>query len=58
MILITHDINILGEYADRLMVMYAGRIMEMGSVEEIFKNPLHPYTRALLDCIPREGKKN
>ncbi|GAQ94189.1 peptide/nickel transport system ATP-binding protein [Thermodesulfovibrio aggregans] len=57
MILITHDINILGEYADRLMVMYAGRIMEMGSVEEIFKNPLHPYTRALLDCIPREGKK-
>jgi len=57
MILITHDINILGEYADRLMVMYAGRIMEMGSVEEIFKNPLHPYTKALLECLPKEGRK-
>ncbi|WP_353684041.1 ABC transporter ATP-binding protein [Thermodesulfovibrio sp. 3907-1M] len=57
MILITHDMNILGEYADRMMVMYAGRIMEMGDVEEIFKNPLHPYTRALLDCMPVEGKK-
>ena len=57
LILITHDINILGEYADRVMVMYAGRIMEMSSVEEIFKNPLHPYTRALLDCVPREQKK-
>lgn len=57
LILITHDINILGEYADTIMVMYAGRIMEMGSVEEIFKNPLHPYTIALLNCIPEEGKK-
>lgn len=57
MILITHDMNILGEYADRLMVMYAGRIMEMGHVKEIFKNPLHPYTIALLNCVPVEGKK-
>lgn len=57
MILITHDINIIGEYADRLMVMYAGRIMEMGSVEEVFKNPLHPYTKALLSCLPAQGKK-
>lgn len=57
LILITHDINILGEYADRVMVMYAGRIMEMASVEEIFKNPLHPYTRALLGCVPGEKKK-
>ncbi|MCS7214731.1 MAG: ABC transporter ATP-binding protein [Thermodesulfovibrio sp.] len=57
MLLITHDINILGEYADRVMVLYAGRIMEIGSTEEIFKNPLHPYTKALLNCLPREGKK-
>lgn len=57
LLLITHDINILGEYADRVMVLYAGRIMEMGSTEEIFKNPLHPYTKALLNCLPREGKK-
>ncbi|MEN2993956.1 MAG: ABC transporter ATP-binding protein [Thermodesulfovibrio sp.] len=54
MLLITHDINILGEYADRVMVLYAGRIMEIGLIEEIFKNPLHPYTQALLNCIPRE----
>lgn len=57
LLLITHDINILGEYADKVMVIYAGRIMEMGSIEEIFKNPLHPYTKALLNCLPREGKK-
>lgn len=57
LILITHDINIVGEYADRVMVLYAGRIMEMGSTEEIFKNPLHPYTKALLNCLPRVGKK-
>ncbi|GAB6182486.1 ABC transporter ATP-binding protein [Thermodesulfovibrio hydrogeniphilus] len=57
LILITHDINILGEYADSVMVMYAGRIMEKGWVEEIYKNPLHPYTKALLECIPSEGKK-
>lgn len=57
LLLITHDINILGEYADRVMVMYAGRIMEMGSVEEIFRKPLHPYTKALLNCIPTEDKK-
>jgi len=55
LLLITHDINILGEYADRVMVMYAGRVMEMGSVEEIFNNPLHPYTKALLNCIPKPG---
>ncbi|MCS7164636.1 MAG: ABC transporter ATP-binding protein [Thermodesulfovibrio sp.] len=57
MLLITHDINILGEYADKVMVLYAGRIMEIGSIEEIFKNPLHPYTQALLSCIPREERQ-
>ncbi len=57
LILITHDINILGEYADSVMVMYAGRIMEKGRVEKVYKNPLHPYTKALLECIPSEDKK-
>jgi len=57
LILITHDINLIGEYADRVMIMYAGKVMEMGAVEEIYKNPLHPYTKALLDCFPEEGKK-
>lgn len=57
LLLITHDINIVGEYADRVMIMYAGRIMEIGSAQEIFRNPLHPYTIALLNCVPSEGRK-
>lgn len=55
MLLISHDINIVSEYADRVVVIYAGRIMEEGTVEEIHKNPLHPYTKALLNCIPSKG---
>lgn len=56
LILITHDINILGEYADRVMVMYAGRVMEIAKVESIFKDALHPYTKALVECVPNRGK--
>jgi len=54
LILITHDMNIVSEYADRVIVMYAGRIMEEGKVEEVYNNPYHPYTKALLSCIPSE----
>lgn len=57
LLLITHDINIVGEYADRVMVLYAGKVMEMGKVEEILRNPVHPYTEALIECMPQEGKK-
>lgn len=56
LLLITHDLNIIGEYSDRVMIMYAGRTMEMGSVEDLYRNPLHPYTKALLQCIPQEAK--
>lgn len=52
MILISHDMNIIAEYADRVMVMYAGRVLEEGKVEDVYKNPVHPYTKALLECIP------
>lgn len=52
LILITHDMNIVSEYADRVIVMYAGRIMEEGKVEDVYNNPYHPYTKALLSCIP------
>lgn len=52
MILITHDLSILGETCDKIAVMYAGKIVEMGSVEHIFKSPVHPYTRRLLACFP------
>jgi peptide/nickel transport system ATP-binding protein len=52
---ITHDMGIVAEMCDRVAVMYAGNIVELGGVFEIFKNPLHPYTKALLECIPRPG---
>lgn len=52
MILITHDLSILGETCDNIAVMYAGKIMEMGSVHDIFDSPQHPYTKKLLACFP------
>jgi peptide/nickel transport system ATP-binding protein len=51
-ILITHDLSVVAEVADRIVVMYAGQVVEMGSVREIFKNPQHPYTRSLMNSIP------
>jgi oligopeptide/dipeptide ABC transporter ATP-binding protein len=56
-ILITHDLGIVAELADIVAVMYAGRIVEYGSVIEIFEDPRHPYTRGLLDSIPKLGQK-
>lgn len=55
-LLITHDMGLVAEACDRLAVMYAGKIVEKGSVEEIFSEPLHPYTKALLRCVPRPDK--
>lgn len=56
-ILITHDIGLVANMADRVIVMYAGQIIEEAPVKELFKNPRHPYTRALLDTVPtiRDG---
>ena len=51
-ILITHDMASVAEMAERVMVMYAGRKVEEGSVEEILTNPLHPYTQGLIKCVP------
>lgn len=51
-ILITHDIGVVANMADRVLVMYAGQIIEEASLEELFRNPRHPYTRALLDTVP------
>ncbi len=51
-LLITHNIALVAQIADRLAVMYAGRIVEMGSIYEVFKDPKHPYTQGLLSCIP------
>lgn len=52
---ITHDMGVVAEMCDRVAVMYAGNVVELAEVLEIFKNPLHPYTKALLECIPRPG---
>ncbi len=52
-ILITHDLGVVAEIADRVAVMYAGEIIEVASVEQLFRNPKHPYTRSLLNSIPQ-----
>ena len=53
--LITHDLGVVAEMAQRVIVMYAGRKVEEGTVEEIFLNPLHPYTRGLMGAMPKLG---
>ena len=52
MILITHDIGLVAQMADRVLVMYAGQIVEEAPVKELFANPKHPYTKALLNTVP------
>jgi oligopeptide/dipeptide ABC transporter ATP-binding protein len=54
-ILITHDLGVIAEMADRVAVMYAGRIVEQTDVRTLFAQPLHPYTRGLMDSIPVLG---
>ncbi len=53
MILITHDLGVVARYADRVSVMYAGRVVETGTARDIYKRPQHPYTRGLMACVPR-----
>jgi oligopeptide/dipeptide ABC transporter ATP-binding protein len=52
-ILITHDLAVVAETCDDLAVMYAGRLVERGTVESIFRSPYHPYTKGLLECLPK-----
>ncbi|SFB85393.1 peptide/nickel transport system ATP-binding protein [Polaromonas sp. OV174] len=52
MLLVTHDMGVIAETADRVAVMYAGRIVEIGAVEDVIRNPVHPYTRGLMGAIP------
>jgi len=53
LIFITHDFGIVAKMCDRVMVMYAGRVVESGPVREIFNHPSHPYTQALLSSVPK-----
>ncbi|NUM88934.1 MAG: ABC transporter ATP-binding protein [Bdellovibrionales bacterium] len=54
-LLITHDLGVVAETCDRVVVMYAGKVVEQGSAKDIFSNPSHPYTRGLLNSIPHGG---
>ena len=53
LVIVTHNLGVVARYAQRIYIMYAGRIVEAGTTKEIFGNPLHPYTIGLLKCIPR-----
>jgi len=57
LILITHDLGVVADVADRIAVMYAGRIVEQADVHDLYRNPAHPYTKGLLDSIPRLDQK-
>ena len=56
-ILITHNFGIVDEFADDIAVMFRGEIVEMGPAEKILADPQHPYTKALIKCIPKMGSK-
>ena len=56
-ILITHNFGIVKNFADRVLVMFRGHIVEEGPTEEVLHHPQHPYTKALINCIPRLGVK-
>ncbi len=55
--LITHDLGVIAQVCDKVAVMYAGNMVEFGRIETVFNTPRHPYTKALLDCIPYIGMK-
>lgn len=57
LLLVTHDLGLVAETCDRVAVMYAGKIVETGSVERVFENPAHPYTRALMMALPDLGAR-
>jgi peptide/nickel transport system ATP-binding protein len=55
--LITHDMGVIAEMSDRVAVMYAGRIAEIGPLRDVVKSPKHPYTVGLMDSIPKVGQE-
>jgi len=57
-LMITHDMGVIADMADEIVVMYAGRVVEQGTPDQIFYNPLHPYTKGLLSSIPVLGKRS
>ncbi|MGL5617103.1 MAG: ABC transporter ATP-binding protein [Sarcina sp.] len=58
MIFVSHDLSLVSEIADRIAIFYAGKMVEIGKKEEILKNPIHPYTIALMNCLPNKNLEN
>jgi oligopeptide/dipeptide ABC transporter ATP-binding protein len=56
MLLVTHDLGVVAQYCDRVVVLYAGKVVEAGPVKDVFGQPSHPYTLALMNAVPRPGK--
>ncbi len=56
LLFVTHDLGVVAAVADRVVVMYAGKVMERAPVDDLFERPAHPYTKALLDCLPGQGR--
>jgi ABC-type dipeptide/oligopeptide/nickel transport system ATPase component len=56
-LLITHNFGLVADFADRVVVMFRGKIVEAGPTQEVLRNPQHPYTRALIECVPKLGEK-
>jgi oligopeptide/dipeptide ABC transporter ATP-binding protein len=57
-LLITHNLGIVAQFADRVTVMYSGKIVEEATVDSLFENPMHPYTRGLLNSLPKDDNKS
>ena len=55
LVIITHDLGVISNYTDRIIIMYAGKIVEESARLKLFEQPLHPYTQGLLDCLPKLG---
>ena len=56
-ILITHNLGVVAQTCDRLVILYAGRVAEIGTTRQVFKSPQHPYSRGLLSAVPRPGSR-
>ncbi len=56
-LLITHNFGLVADFADRVVVMFRGKIVETGPTADVLRNPQHPYTRALIECVPKLGQK-
>jgi peptide/nickel transport system ATP-binding protein len=56
MLLVTHDLGVIAQYCDRVVVMYAGKVVEQGQVSDVLTAPAHPYTKALLEAVPRPSQ--